>query len=530
MGSDDVVDAIAAAELVPPPVNERALAQELRNDIGNARRLIARHGADLVYVDEHGWFVWNGKVWAHSGLRAGPGPEVLKKAHATAEAISKEAEALAASAPPDPPKEDRTPSAQQQRLHREQILGSAHALRRFGVTSGNVAKLDGMLKAAAPYLRRQPSELDSHPLLLNMSNGTLDLSEEILVLRSHRREDLLTQCSPVDYDREASAPTWHAFLNRILPDLSLQRFIQVYLGYCLTSLVVEQKLVLLYGTGANGKSVLLNAVAHVLGSYALSTPIETFLARDRRGGDPTPDLARLPGARLVMASEPESGARLAETVVKVATGGDKIVARRLFEGQFEFTPRFKLVITANARPTIRGQDEGIWRRVLLLTFDTFIPEAERDRNLPEKLKSEAAGILDWMIDGWLLYREEGLIIPDAIRQATDTYRAESDSVREFISARTEKSTGHRVAAATLHSAFVKWAVANGLEPITRSMFGRRATNLGLKREKVGIFYYRDIELLPDEGADSSGPPDDSSTPNSSHAPHSRRQAQEGGQE
>jgi putative DNA primase/helicase len=444
-----------------------------------------------------------------SGQRGGPGPEVIKLAHATTAAIAAEAEALAGETPPEPHKDDRSPPAEEQRQYRKQALSSAQFLFKFGIASGNAAKIDGMLKAAAPYLRRRPGELDAHPLLLNLSNGTLELAGALPVLRLARREDLLTQCSPIAHDREASAPLWHATLDRILPDRALQKFIQIFSGYCLTSLTVEQKLVLFYGTGANGKSVLLSTISHVLGSYALSTPIETFLTNDRRGGDPTPDLARLPGARLVMASEPESGARLAESVVKIATGGDKMVARRLFEGQFEFHPKFKLIISANTRPTIRGQDEGIWRRVLLLPFEAFIPEAERDRELPLKLQAEGPGILNWMIDGWLLYQEQGLVIPDVMREATDNYRAESDPVREFVSLRTERSPNQRVSAAALYVAYVKWAVANALEPISRTMFGRRAGNIGLKREKVGISYYRDIALLADDDADASGQSDPS---------------------
>src|SRR5262249_5005445 len=162
-----------------------------------------------------------------------------------------------------------------------------------------------------------------------------------------------------------------------------------WFGYCLTGDVGEQVMVLFHGRGANGKSTLLSLMAHVMGDYALTLPIQSFLHDDRRGGgDATPDLARLPGARLVMAAEPERGSRLSEAVVKTVTGGDKVVARRLFEGQFEFEATFKLVLSANEKPRITGQDEGIWRRVTLVPFAAAIARERRDKRLIEKLKAE----------------------------------------------------------------------------------------------------------------------------------------------
>src|SRR5262249_29253323 len=152
-------------------------------------------------------------------------------------------------------------------------------------------------------------------------------------------------------------------------------------------------------------------------------PIQSFLHDDRRGGgDATPDLARLPGIRAVMASEPERGSRLSEAVVKTVTGGEKVVARRLFEGQFEFDATFKVILSANEKPRIIGQDEGIWRRIVLVPFNAFVPHERRDKRLLDRLKAEASGILNWTLDGARIWREEGLAIPRVLAEATDQYR------------------------------------------------------------------------------------------------------------
>src|SRR5262249_26468125 len=153
--------------------------------------------------------------------------------------------------------------------------------------------------------------------------------------------------------------------------------------------------------GANGKSTTLSVMGHLLGDYSLTLPIQTFLHDERRGGgDATPDLARLPGSRLVAASEPERGARLSDAVVKTVTGGDKVVARRLFEGQFEFDPDFKLVLSVNEKPRITGQDEGIWRRVILVPFPASFARGKAEKGLRDVLVAEASGILNWLIDGY----------------------------------------------------------------------------------------------------------------------------------
>jgi len=501
MTVEAVVAAIQAASEPPPaPPDDRKLAEEPRNDLGNGRRLIDRYGHDLIDVAAAGWHVWNGRRWRPSvGQHGGPGPEALRLAHDTAKMIAAEAAAITAEAPPLPAAaEDKSQAAQELRAQHRTILAKAAAHRSFGIVSGNIGKIEGMLKAAAPYLRRTPDQLDAGPLLLNCENGTLDLGVSPPVLRPHARGDLITHLAPVAYDPEAGCDTWRNFLARILPDPDLRLFLQTWFGYCLSALTVEQRLVLAYGTGANGKTVLMNAVAHVLGDYAATVPIETFLHQGRRGGgDATPDLARLPGRRLVVAAEPETGARLAESMVKAATGGEAIAVRHLYENQFEFLPSFKLMISANVKPSIRGQDEGIWRRVLLLPFNVFIPEAERDRHLLDRLKAEAAGILNWMLDGWMVYRERGLVVPDKVLAATELYRSESDSVREFLAGCTVLSPTGEITAKHLHRVYCAWAAANALEPLTGAAFGRRMTALGIERRKVGVKIYVGLDLSAD---------------------------------
>jgi putative DNA primase/helicase len=202
-------------------------------------------------------------------------------------------------------------------------------------------------------------------------------------------------------------PRFIAFLNEITNgDRALCDFLQRMFGYCITGSTREHGLFFFYGTGANGKSVLLNTVSGILGDYHRTAPIETFTASsvDRH---PT-ELAGLQGRRLVTAIETEEGRRWAESRIKALTGGDKISARFMRADFFEYTPAFKLVIAGNHKPGLRSVDEAIRRRFHLIPFTVTIPEEKRDPDLFEKLSKEWPGILDWMINGAMHWQEKWL--------------------------------------------------------------------------------------------------------------------------
>ena len=164
---------------------------------------------------------------------------------------------------------------------------------------------------------------------------------------------------------------------------------QRVLGYGLTGLTREHALFFGYGTGANGKSVLLSTIAGILGKYHRTAPIETFTASN---GDRHPtDLAGLRGARLVTATETEEGRRWAESRIKQLTGGDTVTARFMRQDFFEYRPQFKLIIAGNHKPSLRSGDEAIRRRFHLIPFAVTIQPEERVTDLAEKTQGRMAG-------------------------------------------------------------------------------------------------------------------------------------------
>ena len=260
-------------------------------------------------------------------------------------------------------------------------------------------------------------------------------------------------------------------------------YLQKATGYTLTGDTSEQVLHFLYGLGANGKSTFLETVMAVMGDYAKQTSTETIMVKKMTGGIPN-DLAGLKGARLVSAQEVESGRRLAESLVKQLTGGDTISARFLHGEFFDFKPTFKLWISGNSKPLVRGGDHAIWRRIRLIPFTVQIPPGEQDRRLSEKLRGELPGILNWSLAGCLAWQKEGLAPPEEVTAATESYRDEMDIVGQFIGERCLMGPEYHVTAKELYAAFQNWSGLQGEKyPMSQQIFGMRMTERGLNRRR-----------------------------------------------
>jgi putative DNA primase/helicase len=337
------------------------------------------------------------------------------------------------------------------------------------------------LAASEPKIAIQPDELDQDPWSLNVLNGTVDLRTG--KLRAHDRDDWITKLVPVAYDATTPAPLWNAHLERVLPDAELRAFFERAVGYSLTGLTIEQVMFILWGGGANGKSVTVETILGLLGDYACKTPSETLLAR-REGSIPN-DIARLQGARFVSSVEMEENRRLAESRIKELTGGDTVTARFMRAEFFDFRPVCKLWMATNHKPVVRGTDLAIWRRLRLVPFTVTIPESERDHHLLEKLRGELPGILAWAVEGCLAWQREGLNPPEAVLLATKTYREEEDVLGAFLQERCVLGVGHWVFAGNLYRAYGGWCERNGEKPISQKALAARLSERGCESDRKG---------------------------------------------
>ena len=327
---------------------------------------------------------------------------------------------------------------------------------------------------------------DRDPMLLNCSNGTLDLRNgEIKALDP---ADLITKMVPVSYDPQATCPVWETFVDRIMEsDLSRIEFLQRAVGYSLTGITSEQCLFVLHGPGANGKSTFMETVRELLADYAMHTTTSSLL--QSKSSPIRNDLARLNGARCVSAVEIGMGKRLDEALVKQLTGGDQVTARFLYNEYFEYKPTFKLFIAANHKPDIRGVDHGIWRRIHLIPFNVTIASDEIDRDLPNKLRAELPGILAWAVRGCRQWQEQGLMVPESIAVATSEYRAEMDVIAEFLNDRCTEQADEKEPLKTLYDAYREWCDSACQDAVGKKVFGNLMKQKGYSQSKSGGVRY-----------------------------------------
>jgi len=331
-----------------------------------------------------------------------------------------------------------------------------------------------------------PNEFDKEGMLLNTKNGYLDLTSG--VLQEHNVEKMFSHEANTEYTDNIDAPEWERFLKDIFDnDTELIDYIQKAIGYSLTASTREQVMFILHGKGRNGKSIFLETLSDMLGSYASTMQASSIMVK-QNGGINT-DIARLKSSRFVTSSEPNEGFRFDEGLIKQLTGGDKVTARKLYGEEFEFNPEFKLWLATNHKPIIRGTDDGIWRRMILIPFTVQIPDHRVDKMLKYKLQREAAGILKWCVQGCLKWQREGLKAPKKILDASKEYRNEMDVLETFIDDCCIRGEGFRTPAGELFQEYKKWAEENSEYSMPKQKFGQQ---MKMKHEQVknrdGRFY------------------------------------------
>jgi putative DNA primase/helicase len=432
-------------------------SDEIRlTDVGNARRLVATYGEDLRYCKAwKSWLVWNGVKWTRDDRDT---------VTAWAKAITANMFREAADAPAS---------------HQKALV--EHALR-----SQRAERLRGMVQLAQSErgMAVVPGELDAHPWLLTVLNGTIDLRTG--KLREHRRADLITKLAPVEYHPAARSDLWQRFLLEATGEHdALAAFLRRAVGYSLTGDTGEEVLFFIHGPEAAGKSTFIEAIKAALGDYARTADFETFLQKRGDGGIRN-DIARLAGARLVVSIEIDEGKRLAQGLVKQLTGGDTVTARFLWAEAFEFQPQFKLWLAANHAPKVCDTDGALWRRILRVPFEHIVPQEQRDKAVKATLKDPAlagAAILAWAVAGCLEWQQVGLGVPPEVMAATATYRESQDPLREFYAECCLFAPEAWTASKALYAAYCSWARDNGdRNPLTATALGLRLSSRGCTRE------------------------------------------------
>jgi len=512
-----------------------------QNDRDNARRLDIWSGGNIRYVPGLGWLTWRGTHWErdegelHVRLMAQDLVDRIKLEPFFILATPAQQKLLDIAAKyAKIAEEDRSPG-QVATIARADKVRSALSNKRskrknFAVTSGNAGRTTAMLVQATSLKKIDPKTLDADLYQFNVRNGTLhfsrtpDLEQDIdgpdvkiryignIEFRPHSRDDFVTKMADVDYDPEAKCPRFQAFLDRMMPGDQMQRFLMVFHAYAmLIGGNGAQKVAYHFGLGGNGKTAFLETLGRLAGNYRTTVSPDTITGdSQRQGQQASPDIARLFNTRFVVVEELPKGASLREDLIKAFSGGTRLTARFLQKDIFEFLPIFVAILSGNTKPTIQGSDQGIWRRVLIVHWKQTIAEDDPSRmELPDLLAmfdEERSGILNWLIEGALLYLKSGLMtyVPAEVTAFTNAYRRDRDNIQVFCEAMIRPAKGKKVQAGPLYRSYTDWCEANGLRSASQRSFGDRLTELGYEKYSGRVYEYLDIELEANPKYDPPG--------------------------
>lgn len=437
-------------------------------DTGNAHRLYDKFGNILKYsYNRKKWYFWTGKVWTidESG-------EIKKLADNICEDLKREAWQI-----PDEDLQEK-------------------ALKFAKRTAGSSAKENMIKECQHLYdIPASPDDFDAYPDYLNVQNGIVNLKNGELI--PHDSRLMMSKICNCEYDTKHKEPKrWLKFLDEITNgDKGLQDYIHRCVGYSLSGSNREQCAYFLYGMGNNGKSTFLDTIADMMGDYASNTQPDTLMLQSKvgsLGGGANSDIARLKSARFVTCEEPTEGVRLNEGLLKQLTGGSKVTCRFLYADEFEYTPEFKIWIATNHKPTVRGTDVGIWRRIKLIPFEVNIPKEKVDKNLKYKLRKEFPQILAWAVEGCLKWQKDGLNEPMQVIEATKDYKQEMDLIAGFVEQciMIDYDCEDKVTAGDLFAVYSKWAKKNNEYEMSAKKFGMEIIKKipEKSRDSKGVFY------------------------------------------
>ena len=443
------------------------------DDTGNAARFTDAYGETVRYsYVRKNWYFYNEKTWEidQEGKVKNLVDEILKK-------MKKEPVFVA-----DGMDEEDAQKA---------------LIKHIKYSRGSNGKTN-MLKESQHLVPIQPDEFDKDKHLLNAQNGYVDLKTG--TLHNHDKQKYFSKISSIEYTDKIDCPLWDDFLMQIFDgNRPLINYIQRAVGYSLSGSTEEQVMFILYGNGRNGKSVFLDIITEMLGNYTTNIQPQTLMVKPL-SGSANSDIARLQGARLVTTTEPNDGMRFDEGLVKQVTGGDTVTARFLYGDEFDYEPEFKLWMATNHKPIIRGTDDGIWRRMVIIPFTVQIPEHKVDKNLKYKLRRELTAILNWAVEGYQEWQRIGLDEPNIIKQQRGEYREEMYPVETFINDRCIKGPGESIQAAPLYQAYREWASQNGQYMMNSTKFGKELGNKFEKKKTNGVMKYQGISLTNDSSS------------------------------
>lgn len=476
-------------------------------------RLKLAHGEDLRFAPGIGWLVWTGTRWANDEAAARQKCEMVSReffaetkenlSDASAKVRSMMSEKDQVKSVVDAAREERD---------------AAEAIHAFARKSQSVHTYRDMLTHAEtfPEMRIESERVDAKPYLLACASGTIDLTTA--TLRESNREDLLSRASPVVYDASVDTSAWELFLMNAIGEEETVEYLRMFAGYCITGEADQEMFMLIHGNPRNGKSTLVEALCSALGDELTITIDFDTLCRKSTSSQKY-DTARMKGIRIVRTSESDKQQRLDEGLVCRWVGGEKVRGRALYEDPFDFSPRFKLMMSVNAKPRINPDrtETGIWDRMACVPFmGKTLDETKRDPAVKRFWTDPNGGakvVLKWAVSGAADYIKAGRLpaLPDMLKLSRDEYLDECDLVGRFMQENYTADPGGYVSCESFRDRFVQWAQINGeqfvlnaqqvADRITKAPWFAKKKRERVKATGQHIHVFAGISKVSDEDAE-----------------------------
>jgi putative DNA primase/helicase len=433
------------------------------SDVGNAERLMATYGDNIRYNPiRKKWIIWTGKHWE---------VDTTGKIEALARNCLRKLQSQGMVLPKEQGDTDNT-------KFKEQIY--KHVLK---------SESDNKIKAMVNQSKTQSSLIikntDKNIYALNLKNGTLNLKTG--QLQKHNKKDFITKIVDIEFDREAKCPNWIEFINKIfLNNAELIDYVQRSIGYSMTGDASLQCFYICHGGGSNGKGTFMKTIMTILGEYSASLKGNSLMEKMGDEGA-RGDIAKLESKSFVCVNELEEGKCFDEALLKSLTSGaDEVIpVRRMYEEEFDLHPAFKLWLTTNKLPKIKGTDNGIWRRVRKIPFEyNFENDENKDQYFFEnKLMPEMSGILNWALEGCLKWQQDGIKVPDIVKYAIDDYRNDMDPIQRFLDecCITSISETCKTKISQMYNCYENWCHENKEYTLSSMKFSKKMGEKGFKQ-------------------------------------------------
>ncbi len=427
----------------------------LASDIALAELFAAEAIFDFRWTPGMGWMVFNGQVWERDAkLRRYDRAKTIAMRHAA----------------------DATSEAEARRIASAKTVSAILTLAQ-----------------AEPQLVVSADQWDADQMVIATPGGIVDLRTGAL---KPTGVAYVTQCARIAPDATQHCPLWLKFLVDVFQgDKPMVEFMRRAIGYWLTGDRREQVIFFLHGSGSNGKSVFIDLVQWLLGTYSLKLP-EGVLMQSKYDRHST-ELAQLHGKRLAVSSELEENAFFNESLIKQLTGDEVLTARFMRQDFFQFAMSQKHVVIGNFKPRLRGGDPAMARRMLLIPFNAKFEGAARDLTILDKLKAEGAAIMAWAVQGAIDWHGDGLHIPASVRSASAEYMGDHDDLAMWI-----EECCHRhgeAKASRLYDSFARWKKDRGEHAPSQTVWGSRISALeGISKRRANGIWYAGLQLTIDE--------------------------------